>query len=211
MNMRARPSPRSAPSARGDRRTARSARAPARPRRGDQRLRSVRDPGARGFRRRLDARRGARAARHRSDLGEAEDRHHPQQFARHLRSTARSTPIAAASTAASIASPGRPTPIWACRRGSTSRASCSPSRASRRCSSANSRRRNTRPRRSRSGPTPTPISRSSGSTASPARCWRRCAAPAIRSSIVTKSNLVLRDLDISATWRATAWSRSSCR
>ena len=38
----------------------------------------------RGFRRRLDARGGAGAARHRSDLGEAEERHHPQRLARHL-------------------------------------------------------------------------------------------------------------------------------
>ena len=65
-------------------------------------------------------------------LGEAEERHHPQPVARHLRSTGRSIPIAAASTAASIASPVRPTPIWACRPGSISRASCSPSRTSRR-------------------------------------------------------------------------------
>ncbi len=42
-------------------------------------------------------------------------------------STARSTPIGAASTAASTASRAPPTPIWACRRASISRPSCSPS------------------------------------------------------------------------------------
>ena len=47
-------------------------------------------------------------------------------------STARSIPIAAASMAASTASRGRRTPIWACRRGSISSRSCSPSRMRRR-------------------------------------------------------------------------------
>ena len=43
--------------------------------------------------------------------------HHPQQFARTFPSTARSIRIAAASTAASIVSRGRPTPISGCRPG----------------------------------------------------------------------------------------------
>ena len=47
--------------------------------------------------------------------------HHPQRVAGHLASTARSIPIAAASTAASIVSRGRPTPISASRRASISR------------------------------------------------------------------------------------------
>ena len=56
-------------------------------------------------------------------------------------STVRSIPIAAASMAASTASRGRPTPISACRRGSISNRSCSPSPMRRRCWRRNWRRR----------------------------------------------------------------------
>ena len=78
-------------------------------------------------------------------------------------STARSTRIGAASTAASIASPGRATPIRACRRGSISRPSSSPSRTRPSSCARSSRRRATSRARSRSAPTPIPTSRSSGS------------------------------------------------
>ena len=56
-------------------------------------------------------------------------------------STARSIPIAAASTAASIALRARPTPISACRPGSISNPSCWSSRKPPSCLNANCRRR----------------------------------------------------------------------
>ena len=85
-------------------------------------------------------------------------------------STARSIPIAAASTAASIASRGRPTPISACRRASISRSKLfakpdAPKLLERELSAAELRRRAPSP----SAPTPIPTSRSSASTRSCAR------------------------------------------
>ncbi len=63
------------------------------------------------LRRRLaEPRRPAAVQDHGDGRHRAQD-HHPQRLARHLASTARSIPIAAASTAASTASRGRPTPI----------------------------------------------------------------------------------------------------
>ena len=111
-------------------------------------------------------------------------------------STARSTPIAAASMAASTASRGRPTPIWACRRGSTSNRSCSPSRMPRACSKRNSPRKATSRARSPSAPTPIPTSRSRSSTGSCARCWKCWRRTSHPVGIVTKSALVVRDIDI---------------
>ena len=147
------------------------ARPPARTRRAFQRQRPVRAAASRGARRRLGGRRRRAAADgdHRSS-GRA--RSSPATNRPTSRSTARSTPIAAASTAAPIATRARPTPISASRPGSTSSPSCSSRRTRRRCWRRSWRRRNTVRRRSRWAPTPTPTSRSSGNTASPARCWR---------------------------------------
>ena len=61
--------------------------------------------------RRLGHRGGDAAAAHRGGDRAAAHDHHPQPARPTSRSTARSTPIAAASTAASIASPARATPI----------------------------------------------------------------------------------------------------
>ena len=91
-------------------------------------------------------------------------------------STARSIPIAAASMAASTASRGRPTAIWACRRGWISNRSCSPSRTRRGCSTRSCRRKATSRAPSPSAPTPIPTSRSRSSGASCAKsskCWTR--------------------------------------
>ena len=93
-------------------------------------------------------------------------------------STARSIRIAAASTAASIASRGRRTPIWACRRGWISNRSCSPSRTPPSCWRRSWPRTATSRARSPSAPTPIPTSRSRSSTASCARsskCWKPAA------------------------------------
>ena len=111
-------------------------------------------------------------------------------------STVRSIPIAAASTAASIVSRGRPTPMSACRRGSISRASCSSRTAPRRCSNANSRRRTIAPRTIALGTNTDPyqpIERQYRVTRSILEVLARYDHPV---GIVTKSNLVLRDLDI---------------
>ena len=51
-------------------------------------------------------------------------------------------------------------------------------------------------RPSRSAPTPIPISRSSATTASRGRCWKCCREFNHPVGIVTKSALVVRDLDI---------------
>ena len=113
-------------------------------------------------------------------------------------STARSTPIAAASTAASIASRGRATPISACRPASISRAASSTSRRRRRCSPPSCARRGTTAGRSRSAATPTPISRPSASSGSPARILEVLRDFRHPVTIVTKSALIQRDIDILA-------------
>ena len=133
----------------------------------------------------------------------------PATTRRTSRSTARSIPIAAASTAASTASRGRPTPIWACRRGSISNRSCSSSPTRRSCSSASCRRRATRRARSRSAPTPIRTSRSSASyeiMRGILEVLERAGHPV---GIVTKSALVVRDLDILAPHGASAISSRS--
>ena len=76
-------------------------------------------------------------------------------------STARSIPIAAASMAASTASRGRRMPIWACRRGSTSKASFSSSPNAAELLERNCRNPSISRAPSRWAPTPIPISRSS--------------------------------------------------
>ena len=139
-------------------------RTPPRPRRAVECLRALRAAGAHRLRRRLADVRGIAAVQdHGDDRFHAQD-HHAQRFARHLASTARSIRIAAASTAASIASRGRRTPISACRPASISNPSCSPSRKRRSCWSASCRLRTTRRAPSPSAPIPIPISRSSAST-----------------------------------------------
>ena len=90
------------------------------------------------------------------------------------------------------------TPISACRRGSISRPSCSPSSTRRACSSASSPSPAIAASRSRSAPTPTPTSRWSGGCGSRAACSRCSRAAGIRLTIVTKSAAVVRDLDLLA-------------
>ena len=171
---------RTAPPSFGDRRTPPAGRTAARPGRGDQRFRSLREPSARGFRRRVDARRGARTARHPSDVGEAEERHHPEPVAGHFLRPLDQPLSRLRARLLLLLRPADPRLHGPFGWDSTSRPGCSPSRASRRCSRANSRRQNTRLPRSRSAPTPIPTSRSSGSTGSPGRCWKPCNARAIR-------------------------------
>ena len=187
-------------------------RPPARARRVVQRDGPLRADAARGVRRRLGARRGARAAQDRGDLRAAAHDHHPQRIARHFVRPLDQPLSRLRARLLLLLSRGRPTPISGFPPGSISRAGCSSRRARRRCWSASSRSRNTARASSRSAPTPTPISRSSGSIASPARCskcWREARHPV---GIVTKSNLVLRDLDHAARrWRPRGSSRSSSR
>ena len=114
-------------------------------------------------------------------------------------STSRSIPIAAASTAASIATRARSHCYLGHSAGldfETKLYAKTERRAA--CWSASSPTRATSRRRSRSAPTPTPTSRSSASTASRARssrCWSARSHPV---GIVTKSALVVRDIDILA-------------
>ena len=106
------------------------------------------------------------ALSHRSAGGAGAAHHHAQRIRPISASTARSTLTGAASMAASIASRGRPTPFSGCRRGSTSRPSCSPRPMPRRRWSASWPSPAIRSAPSPSAPIPTPISRSSGATAS---------------------------------------------
>ena len=103
--------------------------------------------------------------------------------------------------AASTASPGPRTPIWASRPGSISRAGCSPRRAPRRCSSASSPPPKYTPAPIAFGTNTDPyqpIERQYRITRSLLETLQRVRHPL---SIVTKSNLVLRDLDILSEWR----------
>ena len=109
-------------------RNARPAGPQPRPRRGHQSVRPLRAGQPPCLRRRLELARGTAAVQDRGAGREAAHHHHPQRIRPTSPSTARSIPIAAASMAASTASRGRRTPIWACRPGSISNRSCSPSR-----------------------------------------------------------------------------------
>ena len=122
----------------------------------------------------------------------------PATIRRTSRSTARSIRIAAASTAASIASRGRRTPISACRPGSISNPSCSRSRTRRSCWSGSCRRRAISRAPSPSAPTPIPTSRSSASYQVMRGILEVLDRAGHPVGIVTKSALVLRDLDILA-------------
>ena len=113
-------------------------------------------------------------------------------------STVRSIPIAAASMAASIASRGRPTPISACRPGSISNPSCSPSRTRRNCSRRNWRRSGYEPRMIAIGTNTDPyqpIEREHKIMRGILEVLERAGHPV---GIVTKSALVTRDIDILA-------------
>ena len=150
----------------------------------------------------LDAREelddGAAAAAHHGHGREAEDDHHPQQLARHRLRPLDQSPIAAASMAASIASPGRPTPSTISRRASISRPSCSPSPT---------RRRLLREELAKPGYRVRPIAM--GTNTDPYQPieakWRitRSVLEVLAETrhpvtITTKSDRVLRDLDILA-------------
>ena len=111
-------------------------------------------------------------------------------------STARSTPIAGASMAASIASRGRPTPITTCRPAWISKAGCSPSPTPPSCSTPPCRAPAMRSRRSRSAPTPIPISRSRSAWRITRSILELLLETRHPFTITTKSDRVLRDLDI---------------
>ena len=135
---------------------------------------------ARGFRRRLDARGGARAAGDRGDLGEAKGHHRPQRVARHpVRPVDQPLPRLRARLLLLLRA-ADPRLYGALRR---ARFRDAPVRQAGRgrAARAGARRRPSIGRRpSRSAPTPIPISRSSGNIASPARSSRFCSAPGIR-------------------------------
>ena len=158
---------------------------------------------SRGLRRRLDRRgRRADAADHRADGRDAPRRSSPPTTAPTSASTGRSIPTGAASTAASTATPGRPTPTWACRRAWISRSKLffkpEAARAARaravqaRLSSAST---------STSAATPTPTSRSSAGCGSPASILEVLDRFNHPFSIITKSDLIVRDVDILGRWR----------
>ena len=112
-------------------------RATARARHAVQAQRPFRERDPRGDRRRLGIA-GERSKRsRRMSTSRSRARSSPRTTRPTFPSTARSTPIAAASMAASIVSRGRPTPIWASRRGSISRRRFSSRRAPRSFWSAN--------------------------------------------------------------------------
>ena len=106
----------------------------------------------------------------------AEEASSPETARRTSASTGRSTPIAGASMAASIASPGRPMPSTTCRPASISKAGCSPSRTLPSCFMPLCRSPAIRSLRSRSAPTPILTSRSRSIGGLPARssncCWK---------------------------------------
>ena len=113
-------------------------------------------------------------------------------------STARSIPIAAASTAASIATRGRPTPIWGSRPGSISKPGCSPRSARRSLLERELASPKYRPAPIAFGANTDPyqpIERQYRITRSLIETLARARHPL---TIVTKSNLVLRDLDLLA-------------
>ena len=116
------------------------ARAAARPRRAIQRQRPLRGGGAGRLRRRLAEHRGPAAVQDHGRRSTPRARSSPATTRPTSASTARSTRTAAASTAASTVSPGRRTPISACRRASTSNRNCLQSPTRRSCWKRNWRR-----------------------------------------------------------------------
>jgi hypothetical protein len=140
---------------------------------------------------------------------EAAHHHHPQQQP-DIPSTARSIPIAAASMAASIASPGRPMPIWACPPGSISNKAVRQARRAELLEKELSKRATSRAP-SRSAPIPIPTSRSSGMadhardprSADRAPTTRSASSPNRRSSCATSTSC--------RAWPSADWPRSRCR
>ena len=170
---------------------------PARARRAVECDGALREPGARGVRRRLDrARRGAGAAEDRGDGRAARRPSSRATTAPTSASTARSIPTAAASTAASTATRGPATPTWASRRGSTSRAASSSSRRPDGCWRASWPGRATRSAPIHIGGNTDPYQpqeRRLRVTRAVLETLERFGHP---FSIITKSGLILRDADI---------------
>ena len=121
-----------------------------------------------------------------------------QRFARPHTSTSRSTPTAAASTAASIASPGRRTATSTSRRGSTSRPRSSPRSTPPSACARRSPARAYEPSSINIGSATDayqPVERKLGITRSVIEVMAECAHP---FSLVTKSSGIERDLDLVA-------------
>ena len=159
-------------------------------------LRPLRAGAARGLRRRLGDRGGTAVPADRGDRREAAHDHRQERFARHPASTSRSIPIAAASTAAPIASRGRPMPSRACPRASISRPRSLPSPMRRSFWRRSCAPRATSRPPSRSARTPIPyqpVERRFRITRSILEVLSRMNHPV---GIVTKSALVTRDIDI---------------
>ena len=112
--------------------------------------------------------------------------------------TGRSTPIAAAAMRAYTASPGRPTSISASTRAATSTRRSSSRSMRWTCCGGNSRIRAGRARRSRWARTPIPTNAPRRSSSSPAASSRALVEADTPFTILTKSPLVTRDLDLIA-------------
>ena len=180
---------------RGERRADRRG-APARPRRRHQPDRPFRAGDAPCLRRRLGLARGTAAVQDRSAGREAAHHHHAQRIRPTFPSTARSIPIAAASMAASTALRGRRTAIWACRRGSISNRSCSPSRMRRGCSTRSLSKEGYQPRTIAIGTNTDPYQPIEKQYRIMREILEVLEARSHPVGIVTKSALVARDIDI---------------
>ena len=126
-------------------------------------------------------------------------------------STSRSIPTAAASTAASTATRGRRTAISAIRRGSTSRPSSTPRRTPRRCSKRELANPRYEPKLIALGTNTDPyqpIERERRITRAILEVLERTSHPV---GIVTKSALVVRDVDILARMASAGSPRLRCR
>ena len=169
-----------------------------RPRRALQPGRPLRERAARGLRRRLGEPGRARALQDRRAPGDGQEHHRHQRQPRHqLRPVDQSLSRLRARLHLLLraADPLLPRPF---RRASISRPSSTPRSTPPSCWSASWPIRAMCRSTSRSAPSPTPTSRSSASTASPASMLEVLDRTSHPVGIVTKSALVVRDIDILA-------------